>query len=155
MTSLAVKSRIGTRMKRDIYPKLLSWRSSSRRKPLVLRGARQTGKTFILKEFGEREYRQVHYFNFEQDSRLGSFFEGDLKPERIVRDLELYSGAEINQDADLIVFDEIQECNQALNALKYFQEQARGYHIASAGSLLGVRMSRAKSFPVGKVDFRP
>jgi uncharacterized protein len=140
-------------VKRDVYSKLLAWRNSPRRKPLLLRGARQTGKTFILKEFGEREYRRTHYFNFERDARLSSLFEGNLQPERIIRDLGLYSGTEIQRDSDLIIFDEIQECNPALNALKYFQEEAGGCHVASAGSLLGVRMSRAKSFPVGKVDF--
>lgn len=140
-------------MKRDIYAKLLAWRSSPDRKPLVLRGARQTGKTFILREFGQREYRRSHYFNFERDPRLASLFEGDLNPERIVRDLALYSGTEIQRESDLLILDEIQESNQALNALKYFQEQAGGCHVASAGSLLGVRMSRPKSFPVGKVDF--
>lgn len=140
-------------MKRDIYSRLLAWGRSSNRKPLVLRGARQTGKTYILKEFGRREYRRFHYFNFERDPRLASFFAGDLNPQRIARDLGLYSGEEIRLTTDLVILDEIQECNEALNALKYFQEQASDYHIASAGSLLGVRMSQPKSFPVGKVDF--
>lgn len=119
----------------------------------MLRGARQTGKTFSLKEFGRNEYRRSHYFNFERDPRLASFFAGDLNPRRIVRDLALYGGEEIRPGTDLIIFDEIQECNAALNALKYFEEQVEDYPIVSAGSLLGVRMSRPKSFPVGKVDF--
>lgn len=140
-------------MKRDIYRQLLAWKDSTQRKPLVLRGARQTGKTYILKKFGQAEYRDCHYFNFERDSRLSSFFSGNLDPKRILRDLAIYSGAEIHPKTDLLIFDEIQECGEALNALKYFHEQTGDYHIASAGSLLGVRMSRPKSFPVGKVDF--
>lgn len=140
-------------MQRDIYKALLAWRDSGERKPLVLRGARQTGKTYILREFGGREYRRCHYFNFEQDSRLGSLFAGDLAPDRIIRDLALYGRNAIHKSEDLIIFDEIQASNDALNSLKYFQEQANAYHIAAAGSLLGVWMSRPKSFPVGKVDF--
>lgn len=140
-------------MKRDIYRRLLAWKASAHRKPLVLRGARQTGKTYVLQQFGRAEYRNCHYFNFERDTRLASFFNGNLEPERILRDLAIYSGAEIRPKTDLLIFDEIQESGEALNALKYFQEQAGDYHIASAGSLLGVRMSRPKSFPVGKVDF--
>lgn len=140
-------------MQRDIYRELLGWRNSVHRKPLILRGARQTGKTYILREFGTREYRRCHYFNFEQDSRLGSLFAGDLAPERIIRDLSLYGRNEIRPADDLILLDEIQASNEALNSLKYFQEQANHYHLAAAGSLLGVWMSRPKSFPVGKVDF--
>jgi predicted AAA+ superfamily ATPase len=140
-------------MQRDIYKDLVAWRDSAYRKPLVLRGARQTGKTFILREFGGREYRRCHYFNFEQDSRLGSLFGGDLTPERIIRDLALYGRSEIHKSEDLIILDEIQASNEALNSLKYFQEQANDYHLAAAGSLLGVWLSRPKSFPVGKVEF--
>jgi predicted AAA+ superfamily ATPase len=140
-------------MKRDIYSALQEWQSSAHRKPLVLRGARQTGKTYILQELGRRQYRQCHYFNFEEDSRLGSLFSADLAPARIIRDLSLYGKCEIRKGEDLLIFDEIQACNEALNALKYFNEQANDYHIASAGSLLGVRMSKPKTFPVGKVDF--
>jgi predicted AAA+ superfamily ATPase len=147
-----VKGSLGL-VQRDIYRELLGWRSSPHRKPLILRGARQTGKTYILREFGGREYRRCHYFNFEQDSRLGSLFAGDLAPERIIRDLALYGRSEIRPTDDLIVLDEIQASNDALNSLKYFQEQANHYHLAAAGSLLGVWMSRPKSFPVGKVDF--
>ncbi len=88
-------------MQRDLYQQLLAWRTDAYRKPLVLRGARQTGKTFILREFGEREYRRCHYFNFEQDPRLGSLFAGDLAPDRIIRDLALYGKAEIHQAEDL------------------------------------------------------
>jgi hypothetical protein len=140
-------------MKRDIYAKLLSWKASSRRKPLMLRGARQTGKTFILKEFGASEYEQVHYFNFERQAELDGFFTRDLNPQRILRDLSLYQKREIRPDRDLVIFDEIQASTHALNSLKYFQEEAGFIHLAAAGSLLGIRMSSPGSFPVGKVDF--
>ena len=140
-------------MKRDIYKKLQSWKASEFRKPLILRGARQTGKTYILQEFGKSEYRHCHYFNFEENSYLASLFTRDLNSERIINDLSLYQKKEINKGDDLIIFDEIQACNDALNSFKYFNEHNNDYHIASAGSLLGVRMSKPKSFPVGKVDF--
>lgn len=126
---------------------------SRHRKPLILRGARQTGKTHILREFGGSDYRQCHYFNFEQDSRLGTIFDGDLKPQRILGDLEIYGRTPVESESNLIIFDEIQACPRALTSLKYFCEQLPEYHIAAAGSLLGVRMSQAPSFPVGKVDF--
>jgi len=132
---------------------LQNWRSSEHRKPLVLRGARQTGKTYILQEFGRQEYRHCHYFNFEEDAGLASLFARDMNPVRIVKDLSLYQKVDIRSGEDLIIFDEIQACNAALNSLKYFNEQNNEFHIASAGSLLGVRMSGPKSFPVGKVDF--
>jgi hypothetical protein len=140
-------------MKRDIYARLLQWKASSRRKPLMLRGARQTGKTFILKEFGAAEYEQVHYFNFERQAELDSFFTRDLNPERILRDLSLYQKREIRPEKDLVIFDEIQASNHALSSMKYFQEEAGSVHLAAAGSLLGLRMSSPGSFPVGKVDF--
>jgi len=140
-------------MKRDIYAQLLQWKASPRRKPLVLRGARQTGKTFILKEFGAAEYEQVHYFNFERQAELNGFFTRDLNPERILRDLSLSEKRTIRPGRDLVIFDEIQASNNALNSLKYFQEEAGSIHIAAAGSLLGIQMSSPGSFPVGKVDF--
>ena len=140
-------------MHRDIYKTLQDWRVSSHRKPLVLRGARQTGKTYILQEFGKREYRRCHYFNFEEDAGLASLFARNLDTKRIIEDLSLYRNADIHRENDLIIFDEIQASNDALNSLKYFNEHDNDYHIASAGSLLGVRMSKPKSFPVGKVDF--
>ncbi|MCK4302753.1 MAG: ATP-binding protein [Candidatus Eisenbacteria sp.] len=140
-------------MKRDIYAKLLEWKESPRRKPLVLRGARQTGKTYILKKFGTEEYERVHYFNFERQAELDSFFTRDLNPERILRDLSLYQKQPIRPGRDLVVFDEIQASGNALNSLKYFQEEASSIHVAAAGSLLGIRMSSPRSFPVGKVDF--
>ncbi len=143
-------------MKRDIYKKLLDWKKSSRRKPLILRGARQTGKTFILEEFGKNEYKNVHYFNFEAKPSIAEIFNRDLEPSRIIEQLSMLTDQPIQRQSDLIIFDEIQACNNALNALKYFNESANEYHIAAAGSLLGVRLSSAessKSFPVGKVSF--
>jgi hypothetical protein len=140
-------------MKRDIYAKLLQWKTSPHRKPLMLRGARQTGKTFILKEFGAAEYERVHYFNFERQAELNGFFTRDLNPQRILGDLSLYQKREIRPEKDLVIFDEIQASNLALNSLKYFQEEAGSIHMAAAGSLLGIRMSSPGSFPVGKVDF--
>jgi len=140
-------------MKRDIYQKLLQWKSSRRRKPLILRGARQVGKTYILQQFGHQEYDNVAYFNFEEDPALDDFFRQKLDPITILANLSLYLGHEIKPGSDLIIFDEIQESNYALNALKYFTEKAGEYHIASAGSLIGITLSRPKSFPVGKVNF--
>lgn len=140
-------------MKRDIYAQLLSWKSSSRRKPLLLQGARQTGKTFLLKKFGLNEYDRLIYCNFEEDPGLDGFFQQDLNPERIIAELSLYKNQEIHPENDLLVFDEIQISNRALNSLKYFLEEMPDIHIASAGSLLGVKLSTPGSFPVGKVNF--
>ncbi|MBW1892633.1 MAG: ATP-binding protein [Deltaproteobacteria bacterium] len=140
-------------MKRDIYQKLSDWKSSRRRKPLLLQGARQTGKTYIIKAFGNNEYENVVYCNFEEDPGLDAFFQRDLNPERILTDLSIYYNHEIRPDADLLVFDEIQTSNRALNALKYFEEKRNDVHIMAAGSLLGVKLSAPGSFPVGKVNF--
>ncbi len=140
-------------MKRDIYQKLLDWKSNPRRKPLLLQGARQTGKTFILKTFGRNEYENIMYCNFEEDPGLDQFFKRDLDPDRIIKELSIYYDVEIKPGADLIVFDEIQVSNRALNALKYFEEKRKDIHIAAAGSLLGVKLSSPGSFPVGKVNF--
>jgi predicted AAA+ superfamily ATPase len=140
-------------MKRDIYAKLLEWKSSSRRKPVLLQGARQTGKTHILKEFGLREYENTVYCNFEENNDLDGFFQSNLNPERILADLSVYMNLEIRPTRDLVIFDEIQVSNRALNSLKYFAEQKSDVHIAAAGSLLGVKMSGPGSFPVGKVNF--
>ena len=140
-------------MRRDIYEKLLQWKSSSRRKPLLLKGARQVGKTYILKHFGEREYEHVAYLNFEEEPLLRDFFQTSLNPRRIIRNLSIYLNLEIRPEKDLIIFDEIQACNDALNSLKYFNEEANEYHIAAAGSLVGLKVSGPKSFPVGKVNF--
>lgn len=140
-------------MKRDIYRELLKWKASGRRKPLLLKGARQTGKTYILKEFGQNEYENVFYFNFEGEFQLEDFFRRDLKPQRIIERLSTYRKQEIRPTRDLIIFDEIQSSNNALNSLKYFREEANEYHVVGAGSLLGVKLSHPKSFPVGQVNF--
>ncbi len=140
-------------MERALYADLVGWKSSLRRKPLLLRGARQTGKTFLLREFGEKEFDRVLYCNFEEDPGLESFFRRDLDPHRIVTELSIYTGVELRPEQDLVIFDEVQASNLALNSLKYFQERANEFHIVAAGSLLGIRLSRPGSFPVGKVSF--
>ncbi len=140
-------------MQRDAYDRLLAWKRAPGRKPLVMRGARQTGKTYLLQAFGTDQYAATHYFNFEKTPDLAGFFERDLDPARIVRDLSIFANERIHPGRSLIIFDEIQACNAALNALKYFAEDAGQYHVAAAGSLLGVTLSTPRSFPVGKVDF--
>ncbi|MCK4608490.1 MAG: ATP-binding protein [Gammaproteobacteria bacterium] len=140
-------------MKRDIYKNLLNWKSAAVRKPLVLNGARQVGKTYILKDFGNREYESVIYLNFEEDPELAQFFSRSLKPASILENLSLYLKQTIKPQATLIIFDEIQECSEALNSLKYFNEQANEMHIIAAGSLLGIKLAHDKGFPVGQVDF--
>lgn len=140
-------------MKRDLYGSLLAWKNLPARKPLILRGARQVGKTYLLKEFGRQEYKDTAYFNFEQDPGLAGFFHGKLDPALIVQNLSLYSEKAIVPGRSLIVFDEIQNCPEALNSLKYFQEQAPEHHVAAAGSLLGLKVGKSTAFPVGKVAF--
>lgn len=140
-------------MKRSIYKDLSSWKLSPHRKPLIVQGARQTGKTYILKEFGHNEYDELHYFNFEEDGLLDSIFARDLDPTRLIRELSIYSGRAIEPERHLVFFDEIQASNNALNSLKYFFEKTPSFHLATAGSLLGLKVSSPKSFPVGKVDF--
>ncbi len=140
-------------MKRDIYKDLVAWKQSDRRKPLILRGARQVGKTFILQEFGKTEYRNLAYFNLEEDRSLHEFFQGRMQPEKIIEKLSIFLETRILPEKTLIVFDEIQSCPEAVTSLKYFNEQANQYHIASAGSLLGLKVGRSSPFPVGKVNF--
>jgi len=140
-------------MKRAIYKDLLKWKNSSRRKPLLLKGARQVGKTWILKEFGKNEYEKTAYFNFEEDPNLKEFFTDGLFPKEIIKSLSIYIKWKILPERHLIIFDEIQISNEALNSLKYFYEQANQYHIISAGSLLGIKLSGDRSFPVGSVNF--
>ena len=142
----------GDKMKRFITEKLVKWKESKDRKPLILRGARQVGKTFILKEFGEKYYDTVAYFNFDHDDGLSSLFSNTKDPKRILEQLTLINGKKINPETTLIIFDEVQECPDALNSLKYFKEETPLYHIVCAGSLLGIRLSKI-SFPVGKVEF--
>ena len=140
-------------MKRDIEIQLEMWKKSVRRKPLILQGARQVGKTYSILEFGKRSYSHVAYFNFEEDENLSSLFAGDINPERIISTLSLSSGIKIERGKTLIFFDEIQESNRALMSLKYFAEKAEDYHVAAAGSLLGIQLSKPASFPVVKVNF--
>lgn len=139
-------------MQRFITEKLINWKNSKDRKPLVLKGARQVGKTYILKEFGSNNYENVAYFNFDHDDGLADLFLNTKNPKRIIEQLSLVNGKKINPKTTLIIFDEIQECPNALNSLKYFCEEANEYHVVCAGSLLGIRLSKT-SFPVGKVDF--
>ena len=140
-------------MERQLLESLLRWKESRLRKPLILKGVRQSGKTWLLKEFGRRYYQNAAYFNFDEQPELADFFVHTKDVQRIVRNLALASGHAILPATTLIILDEIQECNAALNALKYFHENAPEYHIAGAGSLLGIALSKPASFPVGKVDF--
>ena len=136
-----------------MYTKLQAWKSSPRRKPLLLRGARQTGKTWLLREFGEREFEHVVHLDLEADPLLDNFFQRTLDPYRIIAEIGLYRGKEIVPGRDLLVLDEIQASDRALTSLKYFRERAGDIHIAAAGSLLGIRMAEPGSFPVGQVNF--
>ncbi len=139
-------------MKRFILEELIKWKNSKYRKPLILKGARQIGKTYILKQFGKENYEDIAYFNFDHDEDLQNLFESSKNPQRILEQLTFIYKKEIRPEKTLIIFDEIQECPNALNSLKYFQEEANEYHIVCAGSLLGIRLSHT-SFPVGKVEF--
>lgn len=140
-------------MERNIVGELLEWKGIQKnRVPLILYGARQVGKTYTLQHFGSDYYRNCIYVNFERMPIVSEFFDGDLHPDRIVRFLEEYFTAKIIPEETLIIFDEIQACERALTSLKYFAEEAPEYHVAAAGSLLGVALHREKySFPVGKV----
>lgn len=140
-------------MERTLIYELLVWKEKENRKPLVLNGVRQCGKTYLLKDFGNRYYDNVAYFNFEETDSLISVFEKDYDTKRIILELELFLGKSIKPGATLIILDEIQECGRALTAMKYFCENAPEYHIVCAGSLLGIALQKQLSFPVGKVDF--
>ncbi|MDD3045959.1 MAG: ATP-binding protein [Candidatus Delongbacteria bacterium] len=140
-------------MKRKIYYELLNWKNNPDRKPLLLQGARQVGKTYIVKAFGKDQYRNFHHFNFEKDPILKTFFKGSLDPKTILDSLSLYIGKKIENSDTLIFFDEIQVSPEAITSLKYFCEEASEYHLIAAGSLLGVSVGKKSSFPVGKVDF--
>lgn len=140
-------------MERLIIKDLVRWKESKHRKPLILKGVRQVGKTWVLKEFGKRYYESVAYFNFDEHEEYKQFFEKTKDVERILQNLMMASGQTIKPETTLIIFDEIQECPNALNTLKYFCENAPEYHVACAGSLLGITLSKPASFPVGKVDF--
>lgn len=140
-------------MKRNLYKSLESWKDSDRRKPLILNGARQVGKTHSLKHFGASFYKKTAYLNFEKDERLGQYFKKTLDPKEIIKILGIYTNVEIEPENTLLIFDEIQNSPEALNSLKYFCEEASQYHVAAAGSLLGVKTAGEKGFPVGKVNF--
>ena len=141
-------------MKRKIEEKLLQWKNKTKdRKPLILNGARQVGKTYLLREFGEKYYKNTVYVNLEISREVRAYFEENLEPERILRFLEAVAGERIIPEETLIILDEIQSCEKALTSLKYFCEETPEYHITAAGSLLGVAINRNQySFPVGKVE---
>lgn len=140
-------------MYRYKFNELKKWKESENRKPLIIRGARQVGKTWLMKEFGKKEYEKCAYINFDENNRMINLFSGDFDIERIIQGLKIESGVNIEPENTLIIFDEVQETPKALTALKYFCENANQYHIVAAGSLLGVAMHEGISFPVGKVDF--
>lgn len=140
-------------MERLLLDDLRTWQQRPDRKPLILHGARQVGKTWLLKEFGQRCFDDVCYVNFEQDSGLASIFEGSLSASRIIEQLSLFHGRKIQPQTSLIIFDEVQEEPRALTSLKYFAEEAPEYAVCCAGSLLGIALHTAVSFPVGKVNF--
>ncbi|MDR0489756.1 MAG: AAA family ATPase [Oscillospiraceae bacterium] len=139
-------------MKRNAFEKLVAWKNDPDRKPLILKGARQVGKTWLMEEFGKAQYSSYVSFNFDEEDELKSIFEANKNPHRIVELLGLLAGQKIIPGETLIIFDEIQECSEALNALKYFREKANEYHIVAAGSLLGTLLAKPKSFPVGQVN---
>ncbi len=139
-------------MNRNAIQDLINWKSSEERKPLVLKGARQVGKTWLMKEFGQNYYNSFVYFNFDEEDELKSIFEANKNPHRIIDLLSMIAGEKILPGETLIIFDEIQECSEALNTLKYFKEKANEYHVIAAGSLLGTLLAKPKSYPVGMVN---
>ena len=139
-------------MKRNAILELVQWKNSPERKPMVLRGARQVGKTWLMKEFGQNYYDNYVYFNFDEEDELKSIFETNKNPYRIIELLSMISDEKIEPEKTLIIFDEIQECPEALNTLKYFKEKANEYHVIAAGSLLGTLLAKPKSYPVGMVN---
>lgn len=139
-------------MKRSAMEFLVEWKSDNERKPMILKGARQVGKTWLMKEFGRQYYTDYVYFNFDEDDELKSVFAVNKNPHRIIELLSLIGGVKIRPEGSLIILDEIQECSEALNALKYFKEQANEYHVIAAGSLQGTLLAQPKSYPVGMVN---
>lgn len=133
--------------------KLYQWKESKHRKPLIIEGARQVGKTWLMKEFGRQAYGSVVYINFDSNSRMTELFASDLDTERLIMGMELFAGKKIDPENTLLIFDEVQEVPRALSSLKYFYENAPQYHVICAGSLLGIALHEGTSFPVGKVDF--
>ena len=140
-------------MERTCIKQLIEWKNSPRRKPLIIEGARQVGKTWLVKEFGKSHYQNCIYVNFEQEKSLQNLFEKDLNPQRIIETLQLYTNKVISPEDSLIFFDEIQAAPSGITSLKYFYENASQYHIIAAGSLLGMSVHTGESFPVGKVNF--
>lgn len=139
-------------LKRNAIQDLINWKSSEERKPMILKGARQVGKTWLMKEFGRNYYESYVYFNFDAEDELKSVFAANKNPHRIIELLSMIAGKKIVPGETLIIFDEIQECPEALNALKYFKEDANDYHVIAAGSLLGTLLAQPKSYPVGMVN---
>lgn len=140
-------------MERFALTALSKWKKSKSRKPLIIQGARQVGKTWLMKEFGRREYEQVAYINFESSDSLKSIFKEDFDVNRLITAFQIETGIRIRPDNTLIILDEIQEAERGITSLKYFCENAPQYHIIAAGSLLGITLHQKTSFPVGKVDF--
>ncbi|HIE45745.1 MAG TPA: ATP-binding protein [Flavobacteriaceae bacterium] len=141
-------------MKRNLYTELLIWKKNKSHKPLLLQGARQVGKTYLIDVFGKKEYENYIYINFEQNIEIHSLFKSNLNPLKIIADLSLYFGKKIEAKDTLIFFDEIQILPEAITSLKYFYEQTPEFHIIAAGSLLGVSVGKESSFPVGKINFK-
>ncbi|MDP0256066.1 ATP-binding protein [Glaesserella parasuis] len=142
-------------MQRKILQSLQNWKQNLNRKPLIIQGARQIGKTWAMKHFGEQSFEQVAYINFDNNPRMKTLFSGDYDINRLILGLKIESGVDIQAHNTLIIFDEVQEVPQALSSLKYFYENAPEFYIVSAGSLLGMSLHHQVSFPVGKVDFLP
>ena len=140
-------------MYRYAMENLREWKNRKNRKPLIIEGARQVGKTWLMKEFGRQEYTNTVYINFDSNSRMAELFSADLDITRILRGIEIYTSKKINSEDTLIIFDEVQEVPKALSSLKYFYEDAPEYHVICAGSLLGIALHGGTSFPVGKVEF--
>lgn len=139
-------------MRRNALEPLERWKTSEGRKPMVLKGAQQVGKTWLMKEFGQSCYQHTVYFDFDEEDELKSIFETSKNPQRIIELLSLIAGEKILSGETLIIFDEIQECPEALNALKYFKEKANEYHVIAAGNLLGTLLAQPKFYPVGMVN---
>lgn len=140
-------------MNRDIYKKLLEWKKENNNKPLILQGARQVGKTYILIEFAKNEFKNIAYFDFDKNPELRNFFKESLTPKKIIEKLSIYQERKITPEDTLIIFDEIQESPRTITSLKYFNESEEKYNVVSAGSLLGVKIGQSAPFPVGKVVF--
>ena len=139
-------------MRRNALQDMIEWKNSADRKPLILKGARQVGKTWLMREFGNTCYESTVYFNFDEEDELKSIFAANKNPFRIIELLGLIAGSKIEPEKTLIIFDEIQECPEALNSLKYFKEKANEYHIIAAGSLLGTLLATPQAYPVGMVN---